>query len=107
LETTRKIIDHYEFRDAGEVKDILKFLVRNDIESHCHLPIIQYLSVIAISVRLARSRLRVLTICDIWSSFTAFIPDARIISAAFIPLSPSSQVGLLPPSPLGTDREVG
>src|SRR5689334_11196992 len=45
--------------------------------------IFQYLSVIAISVRLARSRLRVLTICDIWSSRTAFIPDDRIISAAF------------------------
>lgn len=43
----------------------------------------QYLSVIAIPVRLARSRLRVLTICDIWSSLTAFIPEARIISAAF------------------------
>ncbi len=43
----------------------------------------QYRMVIAISARRARSRLSVVTISDICSVLTAFMPDARIISTAF------------------------
>src|SRR5262249_32383025 len=70
----------YLLWDFDRLSDYFNCFYRHDSSSE----LFQYLIVKANSARRAISRLSVVTICDICSSFTAFIPDAFISSAALI-----------------------
>src|SRR5262249_1515988 len=71
--------NRYLLWDFDRLSDYFNCFYRHDSSSK----LFQYLIVKANSARRAISRLRVVTICDICSSLTAFSPESRTSSAAF------------------------